>query len=194
MSVVLPPCPYLPAPRLALDWRALNVHRDGARGGLFYRDCLEYGHALWQRGFAARAVLCLDRALGADLSGDEPILSEWPLPYEAMSWIISHTPPDVFAGNPRVHFQHYADRMNEPRRDQRRWRAWACWALVRIVRPEFPSDPQHRVVEPTEEEIVAGLRAHGHIGEVQMWQRIRSAAAPFGKWCGGGDSNTRPAV
>jgi hypothetical protein len=25
--------------------------------------------------------------------------------------------------NPRVHFQHYAGRMNEPRREQRRWRA-----------------------------------------------------------------------
>jgi hypothetical protein len=68
-----------------------------------------------------------------------------------------------------VHFQHYADRMNEPRREQRRWRAWACWALVRVVRPEFPSDPRHRVVEPTHGEIAAGLRAHGHAGETELW-------------------------
>jgi hypothetical protein len=87
-----------------------------------------------------------------------------------MTWMIRHTPADVFLGNPRVHFQHYADRMNEPRREQRRWRAWACWALVRIVRPELPSDPRHQVDEPSHEEIEARLREHGLPGEAELWR------------------------
>lgn len=172
MSPSLPPCPHLPSPRAGLDWRALNLHRAGGRGPEFYFACLEYGHALWQRRLAARALLCLDRALGADLAGDEPILRAHPLPYAAMTWLIASTPPDLFLGNPRVHFQHYADRMNEPRRDQRRWRAWACWALARIARPEFPADPKHRVTEPTEPEIRAGLERHGHPGEADLWASV----------------------
>lgn len=172
MSSSLPPCPYLPTPRAGLDWRALNLHRAGGRGPEFYFACLEYGHALWQRRFAARALLCLDRALGADLRGDEPILRAHPLPYAAMTWLIASTPPDLFLGNPRVHFQHYADRMNEPRRDQRRWRAWACWVLARIARPEFPADPKHQVTEPTEAEIRAGLERHGHPGEADLWTSV----------------------
>ncbi len=183
MPAVLPPCPHLPAPRAGLDWRALHAFRDADRGGAFYLACLEYGHALWQRGFAARALLCLDRALGADLAGTD---SEWrthPLPYAAMAWLIRATPPGVFLGNPRVHFQHYADRMNEPRREQRRWRAWACWALARAVRPELAGDPHHRVVEPTISAIDAALRSHGLPGEADLWHAVlaRIGEAPPAK-------------
>jgi hypothetical protein len=181
MSAPFPTCPHLPEPRAGLDWRALHTHRGADRGAEFYFACLEYGHALWQRGFAARALLCLDRALGSDLAGTEPILREHPLPYAAMTWLIGRTPPGVFLGNPRVHFQHYADRMNEPRRDQRRWRAWACWALTRVVRPEFPADPRHRVVEPTLDEIEVALRAHGHPNEPELWRgEMARAATLFG--------------
>src|SRR3954468_8296248 len=169
MPSVLPPCPHLPMPRKELDWRALHAFRETDRGAEFYFACLEYGHALWQTGFAARALLCLDRALGAELSGDEGVLREHPLPYRAMAWLIAHTPRDVFLGNPRVHFQHSADRMNEPRREQRRWRAWACWALARVVRPDLPNDPKHAVIEPTLEDIDAALREHGHPGEAELW-------------------------
>ena len=180
MPVALPPCPHLPPPRAGLDWRALHRFRDADRGPDFYFACLEYGHALWQKGCAARALLCLDRALGAELTGAEPILREHPLPYAAMAWLIAHTPRDVFLGNPRVHFQHYADRMNEPRRDQRRWRAWACWALARAVRPDLPNDPKHDVVEPAVPNIEAALRAHGHPGELELWRRelVRAATLP----------------
>ncbi len=177
MPAALPPCPFLPEPRAALDWRALHTHRAGDRGEDFYFACLEYGHALWQRGFAARALLCLDRALGAELTGVEPILRSYPLPYAAMAWLIARTPRDVFLGNPRVHFQHYADRMNEPRREQRRWRAWACWALTRVVRPALPNDPKHTVVEPTLDAIDAALRAHGHPGEAEQWRAELANAA-----------------
>lgn len=175
-----PPCPYLPPARPGLDWRSLHRFREADRGAEFYLACLEYGQALWTRGFAARSLLCLDRAFGADLRGDEPVLRDWPLPYAAMAWLITHTPPGVFLGNPRVHFQHYADRLAAPRRDQRRWRAWACWALARVVRPDLPGDPRHRVEEPTEAVIADQLTAHGWPGEAELWRaelaRLRAGA------------------
>jgi hypothetical protein len=143
---------------------------------MFYQDCLEYGHALWQRALAARAILCLDRAFGADLRGDEPVLGRWPLPYAAMGWLIARTPVEVFIGNPRVHFQHYAGRMNAPRRDQRVGRAWACWALTRAVRPELPGDPRHPIAEPSIQEIDRALRVHGHPGEADLWHQAMKNA------------------
>jgi hypothetical protein len=164
-------------PRPSLDWRALHMFRRTDRGAEFYFACLEYGHALWLKGFAARALLCLDRAFGADLTGDEPVLQQHPLPYAGMSWLIAHTPAGVFLGNPRVHFQHYADRMNEPRREQRRWRAWACWAIARAVRPDLPNDPKHIVVEPALDAIEAALRAHGHRGEAERWREELARAS-----------------
>jgi hypothetical protein len=163
---------------MGLDWRSLHAHREGDRGGDFYFACLEYGHALWQRGLAARALLCLDRALGAELTGNEEALRHHPLPYGAMAWLIAYTPSGVFIGNPRVHFQHYADRMNEPRRDQRRWRAWACWALTRKVRPNLPADIRHQVVEPTLDEIAAALLRHGLPGEMELWRTELQRAVP----------------
>ena len=170
MNAVLPPCPFLPAPRSGLDWRTLHVHREDVRGAEFYHDCLEYAHALWQRGLAARAILCLDRALGANLRGDEPALRAQPPPYAALRWMLTHTPPEIFLGNPRVHFQHYAGRMNEPRREARRARAWACWALARAVRPDWPGDPRHQVEEPGAAAIFADLQKHGWAGEAVLWQ------------------------
>ncbi len=174
----LPPCPFLPPPRHGLDWRLLAAHRDAHRGGEFYLDCLEYAHSLWIRALAARALLCLDRAFGAELSGFEPVLGEWPMPYAATAWMLRNAPPSVFLGNPRVHFQHYAGRMNEPRREQRRWRAWACWALARAVLPDLPGDPRHSVEEPSLDSIAARLGLHGFAGEAESWRRVLAGAAP----------------
>lgn len=175
----LPPCPHLPAPPVQMDASALTAHGE-ARGAGFYLTALTYAHHLWQRGLAARAVLSLDRALGADLRGDEPVLREWPLPYAAQAWLLRHTTADIFIGNPRVHFQHLADRMNEPRREQRRWRIWACWAICRAVRPEFPADPRHLVTEPRAGEIEEMLHRHGIPGEADCWREVlkSSGAAP----------------
>ena len=160
-----------------MDWRAFNLH--GAdRGADFYFTALNYGHYLWHRGLAARAILCLDRALLADLRGDEAVLAAWPLPYAAIVWLLQKTPPDVFIGNPRVHFQHLADRMNEPRREQRRWRTWACWALACAALPHLPGDPAHIVAEPSIEMIAEKLRAHGLPGEVGQWQKILESITP----------------
>jgi hypothetical protein len=158
-----------------MDARALTAHGD-ERDAAFYVTALTYGQYLWQGGFAARAILKIDRALLADLRGDEPVLRQWPLPYATMAWMLKHAPPDVFIGNPRVHFQHLADRMNEPRREQRRWRIWACWALARKVRPEFPADPKHAVREPTIEEIAIQLETHGIPGEKTVWREALSHA------------------
>lgn len=154
-----------------MDAKALTIH-GAERDAAFYLTALTYAQYLWQRGLAARALLSLDRALGADLRGDEAVLRDWPLPYEAMAWFLRHTPADIFIGNPRVHFQHLADRMNEPRRDQRRWRTWACWALCRAGWPEFPPDPKHLVVEPTVELIAQKLMEHGIAGESALWQTV----------------------
>ncbi len=173
--VPLPACPYLPPAREGLDWRALHEHRHDERGSSFYFGCLEYGQSLWTRRFAARSLLCLDRAMGAELTGDEPVLADWPMPYAALAWILHHTPADLFIGNPRVHFQHYADRMNAPRREQRQWRAWACWAIVRAVRPDWPADPKHAVVEPSLDDIRERLKLHGFAGEAAQWQTVLSA-------------------
>jgi len=167
----LPPCPYLPPAPAVMDAAALTAHEE-SRGGAFYITALTYGQYLWQRGLVARAMLKLNRGFGADLNGDEPELAQWPLPYAAMGWFLRLAPADVFIGNPRVHFQHLADRMNEPRRDQRRWRAWACWWLARMVRPEFPGDPRHEVNEPTFEEIFAALQQYGHPGEAERWRKL----------------------
>ena len=173
---MLAPCPHLPDPRPGLDWRTLNAFGPGERGERFYVACLEYGQSLWTRHYAARAMLCLDRAMGADLKGDEPMLSRWPIPYAAMGWFMRHTPQGVFIGNPRVHFQHYADRMNEPRKDQRRWRAWACWAIARKAMPGLQGDARHRVVEPTLAQIDHQLRRHGVAGEADLWHQVLSGA------------------
>lgn len=169
-----PPCPFLPPAPQGIDWRSLHAHRAAERGGEFYLACLEYGQSQWTRGFAARAILCLDRAFGADVAETDPVLRDWPLPYAAMAWLIAHTPGGVFIGNPRVHFQHYADRMNEPRRAQRQWRAWACWALTRQLRPDLPADPRHHVVEPTLDEIESALRTHGHVNEASLLRNVLS--------------------
>src|SRR6478735_605270 len=171
MSHPLPSCPLLPAAPASMDARALTAHGD-ERDADFYVTALTYGQYLWQRGLAARAILKVDRALLADLRGDEPALRQWPLPYAPMAWMLKHTPPDIFIGNPRVHFQHLADRMNEPRREQRRWRIWGAWAVCRAVRPEFPDDPKHLVQEPTQTEIAARLKSFGIPGESELWLSI----------------------
>lgn len=178
MPPVPPPdCPFLPEPPDSLDWRCLSVHGED-RGAAFYLSALQYGRYLWRQTLPARALLCLDRALGADLHAAEPVLRQWPLPYEAMAWFLRYTPAGVFVGNPRVHFQHYAGRMNEPRRDQRAARAWACWALARALHPEWPGDPRHVITEPSLDEIGARLDAHGLPGERLLWQGVLDGCAP----------------
>jgi len=170
------PCPHLPPPRDGLDWRTLNAFGPDNRGSAFYLACLEYGNAQWVRGYSGRAILCLDRAMGAEIGESDPVLATWQIPYAAMLWILTHADDPSLVGNPRVHFQHYADRMNEPRRELRRWRAWACWALARSSRPSLPGDPKHGVVEPGLDEIAGQLAALGLPGEAELWRSVLASA------------------
>lgn len=168
------PCPHLPASEQGSNWRSLNKFRDQDRGEGFYYACLQYGQALWERRLAGRAILCLDRAMGAELDGAEPVLEKWPIPYEALIWILESCPKEDFVGNPRVHFQHYADRLKGYRVEQRRWRAWACWRLTCITTPHWPGDPKHLVSSPSDECISRGLRLHGIPGEEAKWSNLLS--------------------
>ena len=54
--------------------------------------------------------------------------------------------------------------------------ALAAAALVRRARPDLPGDARHRVVEPTEDEIAAGLRATGIPGEAEGWREAARTA------------------
>lgn len=154
-----------------MDWRSLNQHR-GAAGAALYEAAICYAQALWLRGLSARALLAVDRALYADVSGNEPVLRTWPLPYAAVAWFVTHNPDGTFIGNPRVHYQHLADRVRGDRAEQKRWRAWACWHLVRAVAPGLPNDPRHPVVEPDAAAVSAGLETYGIPGETVHWQTV----------------------
>lgn len=163
--------PYLPEPNGDMSWRDLSPYRDD-QGPAFYETALRYGQCLWLKGLSARALLAVDRALYADLQGDEDILAEWPWPYRAIGWLVANNPEGVFIGNPRVHYQHLADRVRGERAEQKKWRAWAAWAVVRQVAPEYPHDPKHEVAEPTLEEIDAALAGCGAAGEVAVWRAV----------------------
>lgn len=165
-----PLCPYLPAlPDDEVLDHSLLARHGSRRDAAFYFDALLYGHFLWQQGHAGRALLALTRALYADLDPADPILRSWPLPYQALAWIIQHHVSDDFPGNPRLSYQHQACRLRGPRAELRSARAWAVWALVTAIRPHLPGDPscpEHSIAE-----ITARLEQHGHPQEAQHWQQ-----------------------
>lgn len=170
----LPDCPFLPFPEVPLTAAAMRRFGDD-RGAEFYLGALECGHSLWRQGLPAQAILQLNRAFSADLDGSEPVLRDWPLPYEAAAWIMRNRMEDQFIGNPRRHFQHLATRMVEPRKELRTWRAWACWRLACLTFPDYPADEwqiqEEGIVEPTPEQIAANLERLGLPGEVEIWRR-----------------------
>lgn len=170
----IPPCPYLPMPDKPLGPEATrSLGKD--RGPAFYEAALNYGHSLWLRGLPARGILLLNRAMGCVLDGSEEIVRRWPMPYEAMVWILQSRKIEDFIGNPRRHWQHLATRMVEPRKELRTARAWACWYLSRLVLPDYPADElqieREGVVEPTRAEIEAWIGQMGLPGELQVWER-----------------------
>jgi len=143
----------------------LKKHTSG-----FYFKALQYGHYLWLNGHAGRAILAVTRALYTDLPADEPILQEWPLPYDALSWIVANHPGNDFPGNPRISFQHQATRLRGLQQELRRARAWAVWALVCQQKPELPGDPAVAAAEPTLDRMNQLLQRHGHPGEAALWR------------------------
>lgn len=180
-SAALPPCPFLPVPDSVLT--AACLHEFGTdRGPDFYLRALYYAQSLWLQGFPARALLLVNRALGCDLQGCEPVLSAWPLPYRAVGWLLRHHTPEQFIGNPRRHWQHLATRMSGPRAELRTWRAWACWQLARVAMPQLPADEEQivreGVREPWEEEIAEQLARLGLPREAELWHAAMEDAPP----------------
>lgn len=174
-----PICPFLPDVDRPLGAAAMReVGAD--RGEAFYLRALECAQSLWRQGLPAQSVLLLNRAFSADLDGSESTLRSWPLPYEAMHWVLRSAKEQDFIGNPRRHFQHLATRMVEPRRELRSWRAWACWVFACDLFPDCPADEEQiereGVVEPTPEEIRSGLRQWGLPGELDCWEMALSGS------------------
>jgi hypothetical protein len=171
-----PPCPLLPPLDCALtasDSRALG----NDRGEVFYEFCHRYAQSKWMSGLPAQALLQLNRAMSADLCGDEAVIQERPIPYAVVAWILEQRPDrrGQFMANPRRHWQHYATRMSGPRAELRTWRAWACHAIATKILPagEFPNDDtqlaEDELTIPTQIEILQKLRELGLPGEAELW-------------------------
>lgn len=121
------------------------------RGAAFYQDALRYAQSQWVSGKPAQALLQLDKAWMADLSGDDPVLVTHPPPYQALVWIMWEAASGNcgYLGNPVRHFQHLASRMSGPRAEIRSWRAWLCFHLAESTLPAagFPRDGRQLVRE-----------------------------------------------
>jgi len=160
-------CPFLPPPSAQMSYRDLQQWNE-AQSIDRYLSSLKYGHYLWLHRRPARAILALIRALNTPLRNDpnESILKDHPLPYAAIGWICKyHTLEYGFLGNPRISFQHQADRLSGQHAPIRRARAWAAWYLVSAVRPDFPSDPKHHPIFPSGTQIIADLDTFGTANE-----------------------------
>lgn len=177
------PCPFLPETDHVcshVDMEAVS----GDRGAVFYETALRYAQSLWRRGFPAKSLLLCSRAMAADLHQGDEILRRFPLPYQAVAWMLVNRREGQFLGNPRLHFQHLASRMVEPRKELRTWRAWACWYLAKelLEQDEFPGDWEQirhqSVVEPTHDEIGQRLHQLSPLNDDRMWNEAL-------RWCQG---------
>jgi hypothetical protein len=155
-----------------MTYRCLTELDAQATPSMFYFIALQYGHTLWHKGHAGRAILAITRALYANVTANDPIFNDWPLPYAALQWITAQHASDEFPGNPRISFQHQATRFRGDREALRRARAWAVWALICQARPSLPGDTAQKVREPTLPEIEAQLQADGHTGEAELWLSV----------------------
>ena len=174
----LPHAPHPLLPEIDRPYEAAEVNAFGKdRGPEFYETCHRYAQTLWQTGFPAKCILLLNRALACPLKADEPVLRRWPLPYQALAWLLIHRPADQFIGNPRRHWQHLATRMVEPHKELRTWRAWACWYLAKEILPaaDFPPDlkqiREEGIAEPTQAEISHQLQRLSPADDLAQWQQ-----------------------
>ena len=129
-------CPYLPQTQGALAVTHTRRFRQEC-GPDFYLACLELGQSQWLAGKPAQAILQLDKAMMAVLPAEHPRLEEFPIPYEAILWIIERAAHSQFLGDPVRHFQHLATRMNhkQAQPELRTARAWAC---LHLTEQQFP--------------------------------------------------------
>lgn len=121
------PCPWLPEVSERLGPETTRRHVE--KGADFYFAALRYSQSLWLEGKPAQAILQLNKAWMADLTGDEEVLKVHGPPYGALRWILEKAKDGSagFLGDPVRHFQHLATRMSGPRGEIRTWRAWACF-------------------------------------------------------------------
>lgn len=166
-----PPCPYLPSWTHGMSWRDLRQVKGDTLANQ-YLCALRYAHALWQTQTTARAILALDRALFIPLTGNEPVLKDWPQPYLALHWMLTHHSGTNYLGNPRHHFQHLAGRVSGPDEERKRWVAWACWYITRQTRPELQPDTRQNIREPDCQQILEHLELHGIEGEADTWYSV----------------------
>ncbi|MFC5049381.1 hypothetical protein ACFPK9_01930 [Rubritalea spongiae] len=137
------PCPYLPAVTETLPSTHTRPFRAECSQS-FYNACHELAQSQWLQARPAQAILQLDKAMMAKLPADTPILSQLPIPYQPILWIIEHSAENAFLGNPVRHFQHLASRMNwkQPQPELRIARAWCCLHLceARFSTALYPRD------------------------------------------------------
>ncbi|MDB6077982.1 MAG: hypothetical protein JWO82_1729 [Akkermansiaceae bacterium] len=180
MSFILPACPLLPGVEDVLDPSVTRQHSD-QKGPDFYLAALRYAQSLWRQGKPAQAILQLNKSFMAGLTGDEPVLQDWPAPYAPLIWFLRHRQPDAFVGNPVRHFQHLATRVVGDLRELRSWRAWACFHLSKAILPpdEFPPDHdqigKESLILPGWPATFAAIHARGWHGESATLLQVAEA-------------------
>lgn len=129
-----PSCPWLPDISEVHDFSLTRRHGK-IRGAEFYLDALRYAQSQWVAGKPAQAILQLDKAWMADLSGAAPEIQNHPSPYRALIWILEKSSSGKcgYLGNPIRHFQHLASRVRGANKEIRSWRAWLCFHLAERV-------------------------------------------------------------
>lgn len=167
------PCPYLPPTDAVI--RPSDIRAIRKNGGIdAYLAALTCAQSLWLQALPAQAILQLNHAMAHDLSDLPNQDIPWPMPYQALIWILTRRHEEGFIGNPVRHFQHLATRMSGPNQDLRIWRAWACFHLAESVLPtnEFPRDERQIAREHLEIPDVATcidhLASHTHPNEISI--------------------------
>lgn len=170
-------CPWLPPVDVKLGPEVTRSLPE--KNEAFYEAALRYAQSLWLEGKPAQALLQLNKAWMAEMSGDEPILKKYPPPYRALRWLMRHAKSGEhgFMGNPLRHFQHLASRMSGPRAEVRTWRAWACLMVAAAELehdPQFPRDGVQLAREglwiPGKQRIRHELIKRGWGNEVHEWE------------------------
>lgn len=172
-------CPFLPPAPEAIQPSDTRPFRLGGDPGAYYTFALKCAQSLWLQGKPAQALLQLNHALGVDMEPDSEALLQWPLPYQAIVWILTRRHEEGFLGNPVRHYQHLASRMSGPRKELRSWRAWACFHLAEQVLPtdEFPRDrrqiEREQLKIPPWDQVLEGLGNHDSAREVSILTGLR---------------------
>lgn len=155
-----PPCPFLPSASnklrasYARSFKTESLQRH-------YLACLEAAQSLWIQQLPGQSILQLNKALASETH------TAYPLPYQALCWILENQKNKGFLGNPVRHFQHLASRISPKvgaNHEIRRWRAWACMHLaeIRLEPDQFPRDYEQiendSLVIPNKSEIYQALK------------------------------------